>query len=161
MLDITKIHPDDLNKNTTIGIAFPLMDGGIFRTTGTFKEQVKSNIIHVLMTQRGELVNRPDFGVGLKHLIFEQNVDIAGLEAEIKNQFDVHIPEIELEKAVAEFLEAEHIIYIKISYRIKYNEDRDAVQVNVALPNNLGGSGQGRTSTKPKIIKRSAIINAS
>ena len=27
MLDLTKIHPDDLNKNTTIGVSFPLMEG--------------------------------------------------------------------------------------------------------------------------------------
>jgi len=161
MLNITKIHPDDLNKNTTIGVSFPLMEGGIFRATGTFKEQVKSNIIHVLMTQKGELINRPDFGVGLKHLIFESNVDIEGLESNIKNQFDIYLPEINLEKVTAEFLEADHVIYIKIAYTIKYDQTSDAVQVNVGLPTWFGGSGKNRSPIKPKIIKRSAIINAS
>jgi len=161
MLDITKIHPDDLNKNTTIGIAFPLMEGGIFKQTMTFKEQVKSNIIHVLMTNKGELINRPDFGVGLKQLIFEQNVDTEQLEMEIKNQFDIYIPEIELEGATAEFKEDEHLVFIKIAYIIKFNAERDAVQVNVGLPQWLGGEGSKRMGTKPKIIKRSAIINAS
>ena len=160
MLNITKIHPDDLNKNTTMGVAFPLMEGGIFKPTTTFKEQVKSNIIHVLMTQKGELINRPDFGIGLKHLIFEQNVDMPALEAEIKNQFDIYIPEIELNKAIAEFIEENHIIYVKISYTIKFNAERDAVQVNVRLPQWLGG-GASKISPKPKIINRSAIINAS
>jgi len=161
MLDITKIHPDDLNKNVTIGVAFPLMEGGIFTPTLTFKEQVKSNIIHVLMTNKGELINKPDFGVGLKHLIFEQNVDTEQLEMEIKNQFDMYIPEIELDKATAEFREDEHIVYIKIAYTIKFNAERDAVQVNVGLPQWLGGSGSQRRAVKPKIINRSAIMNAS
>jgi phage baseplate assembly protein W len=160
MLNFTKIHPDDLNKNTTIGIAFPLMEGGIFKPTQTFKEQVKSNIIHTLMTQKGELINRPDFGIGLKHLIFEQNVDTEQLEMEIKNQFDIYIPEIELDSVAAEFIEENHLIYIKIGYTIKFNEERDAVQVNVGIPQWLGGS-KSRIATKPKIIKRSAIVNAS
>ena len=161
MLNITKIHPDDLNKNTTIGIAFPLMEGGIFKPTQTFKEQVKSNIIHTLMTQKGELVNRPDFGIGLKHLIFEQNVDTEQLEMEIKNQFDMYIPEIELGVVTAEFLEADHLIYIKIAYTIKYNAERDAVQVNLGIPQSLGGGNVSLIAPKPKVIKRSAIVNAS
>jgi|TARA_B110000908_G_scaffold128385_1_gene150786 phage baseplate assembly protein W len=161
MLNITKIHPDDLNKNTTIGIAFPLMEGGIFKPTQTFKEQVKSNIIHTLMTQKGELVNRPDFGIGLKHLIFEQNVDTEQLEMEIKNQFDMYIPEIELGVVTAEFLEADHLIYIKIGYTIKFNAERDAVQVNVGIPQSLGGRNVSLIAPKPKVIKRSAIVNAS
>ena len=160
MLNITRIHPDDLNKNTTIGVAFPLMSGGVFKATPTFKEQVKSNIIHTLMTAPGELVNRPDFGVGLKRLIFEQNVDIENLEQLIKTQFDLYIPEIELEGVRAEFMEANHLIYIKISYSLKFNGDQDAVQLNINIPNGIFDDSN-KISSKPKIIKRSAILNAS
>ena len=46
----TRIFPDDLNRNSTMGVAFPLMEGGKFTGTLTYKEQVKSNIIHTLMT---------------------------------------------------------------------------------------------------------------
>ena len=160
MLNITRIHPDDLNKNTTIGVAFPLMSGGVFKATPTFKEQVKSNIIHTLMTAPGELVNRPDFGVGLKRLIFEQNVDIENLEQLIKTQFDLYIPEIELEGVRAEFMEANNLIYIKISYSLKFNGDQDAVQLNINIPNGIFDDSN-KISSKPKIIKRSAILNAS
>tara|TARA_B110000240_G_scaffold186894_1_gene224018 strand:- start:23 stop:511 length:489 start_codon:yes stop_codon:yes gene_type:complete len=161
MLNITKIHPDDLNKNTTIGVGFPLMEGGIFRGTLTFKEQVKNNILHVLMTQKGELINKPDFGVGLKHLIFENNIDTEGLETEIKNQFDIYIPEIELSGVNAEFIEDNHLIYVKIVYKILFNEEEDSIQINLGLPDWFGGNSRKRNPTKPKIIKRSAIINAS
>ncbi len=161
MLDITKIHPDDLNKNTTIGVAFPLMEGGIFKGTQTFKEQVKSNIIHVIMTAKGELINKPNFGVGLKNLLFEQNIDTEGLEQQIKTQFDLYIPEISLSGVEAEFIESEYLLYVKIAYRIKYNGESDAVQLNVGIPEWLGGNGKKRIASKPKIIKRSAIVNAS
>ena len=161
LLEFTQIHPDDLNKNVTIGVAFPLMEGGIFKQTQTFKEQVKSNIIHVLMTAKGELVNKPDFGVGLKNLLFENNVDTTTLEVEIKNQFDMYIPDISLEGVEAKFEESEHLIYIKIAYIINFSGENDAVQINLGLPEWLGGSGEKRISTKPKIIKRSAILNAS
>ena len=156
MISLTKIHPDDLNKNTTIGIAFPLMSGGVFKATPTFKEQVKSNIVHVLMTAPGELVNRPDFGVGLKRLIFEQNIDLENLEQLIKTQFDLYIPEIELNNVTAEFMEANHLIYIKIAYTIKFNSDNDAVQINLDIPAQTI-QDRSKISSKPKIIKRSAI----
>ena len=64
-----RINPLDINRNVTIGVAFPLDEVNIFKGTETFKEQVKSNLINVLLTEKGERVNEPNFGVGLKILI--------------------------------------------------------------------------------------------
>ena len=66
-----RINPLDLNKNVAIGVAFPFNADAVFNQTFTQKEQVKSNLINVLLTERGERVNLPDFGVGLKNLLFE------------------------------------------------------------------------------------------
>ena len=67
-----RISPLDINKNVSIGVAFPLDDTNMFKGTQTLKEQVKANLINLLLTQPGERVNEPNFGVGLKHLLFEQ-----------------------------------------------------------------------------------------
>ena len=69
-----RISPLDINNNVSIGVAFPLDDTNMFKGTQTLKDQVKSNLINVLLTQQGERVMEPDFGVGLKHLLFEQNI---------------------------------------------------------------------------------------
>jgi hypothetical protein len=50
---IKRINPLDLNKNVTIGVAFPLDETNLFNGTETIREQVKSNLINLLLTQPG------------------------------------------------------------------------------------------------------------
>ncbi len=125
-----RINPLDLNKNVAIGVAFPFDADGVFNQTFTQKEQVKSNLINVLLTEPGERVNLPDFGVGLKNLLFETTIDTAKLEARIDNQVQIYIPEITLISAVTNFSPDEHILYIKITYRYNPSNEVDAIQLN-------------------------------
>ena len=81
-----RINPLDINQDVTIGVRFPLNNVNIFKGTTTVKEQVKSNLINLLLTEQGERVNEPDFGVGLKRLLFEQNINKEKLEEKINFQ---------------------------------------------------------------------------
>ena len=65
-----RISPLNINKNVTIGIAFPLDEVNIFKGTQTVKEQVKTNLINLLLTEPGERLYTPNYGVGLKGLLF-------------------------------------------------------------------------------------------
>ena len=100
-----RINPLDLNKNVAIGVALPFNADGVFNQTFTQKEQVKSNLINVLLTEKGERINLPDFGVGLKNILFETNVDTNKLEDRIDTQ-------------------------IKITYRYNPSNEIDAIQLN-------------------------------
>jgi len=125
-----RINPLDLNKNVAIGVAFPFDADGVFNQTFTQKEQVKSNLINVLLTEPGERVNLPAFGVGLKNLLFETEIDTNSLESRIDNQVKIYIPEITLISANANFSPDEHILYIKIVYRYNPSSEVDAIQLN-------------------------------
>ncbi len=125
-----RINPLDLNKNVAIGVAFPFDADGVFNQTFTQKEQVKSNLINVLLTEPGERVNLPAFGVGLKNLLFETEIDTNSLESRIDNQVKIYIPEITLISANAQFSPDEHILYIKIVYRYNPSSEVDAIQLN-------------------------------
>ena len=129
-----RINPLDLNKNVAIGVAFPFNADAVFNQTFTQKEQVKSNLINVLLTEPGERVNLPDFGVGLKNLLFETTIDTANLEARIDNQVQIYIPEITLISAETDFSPDEHILYIKITYRYNPSNEVDAIQLNFNSP---------------------------
>ena len=125
-----RINPLDLNKNVAIGVAFPFNADGVFNQTFTQKEQVKSNLINVLLTERGERVNLPDFGVGLKNLLFETQIDTNVLESRIDAQVQKYIPEITLISAEVDFSPDEHILYIKITYEYNPSSETDAIQLN-------------------------------
>ena len=59
---------------TAIGIILPLKRGktGYFEQSFDSLTQVKSNLINLLMTRKGERVFQPDFGCDLHELLFTQ-----------------------------------------------------------------------------------------
>ena len=123
-------HPLDSNKNVRVGVAFPLNDDNIFNGTQTVKEQVKSNLVNVLLTERGERINEPNFGVGLKKILFETNVDTAELNSRISQQIEIFIPEITLLETVVDSLPDENKIFIKINYIFNLDSTVDSIQLN-------------------------------
>ena len=125
-----RISPLDINKNVTIGVAFPLNDVNMFKGTQTIKEQVKSNLINLLLTEPGERVNEPNFGVGLKGLLFEQNPDIEFLKEKINNQIEFYIPLISLSDVNVNFESDEYSLYIIISYSFNLDGAKDAIRLN-------------------------------
>tara|TARA_B100000282_G_scaffold293479_1_gene268878 strand:+ start:56 stop:472 length:417 start_codon:yes stop_codon:yes gene_type:complete len=123
-----RINPLDSNKNVRIGVAFPLNETNLFQGTQTFKEQVKTNLINVLLTEPGERINEPNFGVGLKGLLFEQNINKEGLDDVINQQINFYIPQIELVETVV--MSEEHTISIKLTYKFLLDNTNNAVQLN-------------------------------
>ena len=91
-----RISPLDINKNVTIGVAFPLDNVNMFKGTRTVKEQVKTNLINLLLTEPGERLYIPNYGVGLNGLLFEPNIDQENLNSRINQQINFYIPEISL-----------------------------------------------------------------
>tara|TARA_R110002012_G_scaffold186348_2_gene353012 strand:+ start:253 stop:675 length:423 start_codon:yes stop_codon:yes gene_type:complete len=130
-----RISPLDINKNVTIGVAFPLNDVNMFKGTRTVKEQVKTNLINLLLTEPGERINEPNFGVGLKKLLFEQNPNIEILKERISNQIEFYIPTISLLDININFKNDEYKLFIIISYSFNLDRSKDAIQLNF---NNVG-----------------------
>ena len=127
---IRRISPLDSNKNVRVGVAFPLNDDNIFNGTQTVKEQVKSNLINVLLTEAGERVNEPNFGVGLKNLLFESNVNTEELNEKINQQINVYVPEITLLDSIVNSIPDEYKLFIKIVYVFNLDNTSDSIQLN-------------------------------
>ena len=126
-----RINPVDLPENeaTAVVIIFPFNNNGVFFQSFTTKEQVKSNLINLLLTDRGERINQLEFGVGIKRLIFEQDVDQDQLKMRISEGIDQYIPEIELMDLEIKKDSGSHILNIVISYRLTLDFDTDAIQL--------------------------------
>ena len=125
-----KINPLDIDKNITIGVAFPLNDVNLFKGTTTVKEQIKTNLINLLLTEPGERLYMPNYGVGLNGLLFEPNIDQENLNSRINQQINFYIPEISLINTQVNFVEDEHKLFITISYRSNLDGSNDAIQLN-------------------------------
>ncbi len=125
-----RINPLDRNKNVTIGVAFPLDETNMFKGTQSIKEQIKSNLINLLLTYPGERVNLPTFGVGLKTLLFEQNIDLNSVKSQIQNKINKFIPNVLLDSIRSGTSEDEHTIFLSLTYRYLLDNSEDTIQLN-------------------------------
>jgi len=124
------INPVDLNSEAAVGVTLPFDNDSVFNQSFTTKEAVKSNLINVLLTAPGERVFEPLFGVGLKRIIFEQNINEEGLKGNINDQVGMYIPEIEIEDIDIKMVPDEHTLYIRLTYKFILDETFDSIQLN-------------------------------
>ncbi len=127
---IKRIDPLDLNKNVKIGVAFPLDETNMFNGTETIQEQTKANLISLLLTEPGERVNIPNYGVGLKTLLFENNIDIKSLKEKINQSIKRYITNVSLLDVQLGFTEDKHTLFISIVYKFLTDGTADNIQLN-------------------------------
>ena len=124
-------NPLDLNKNVKIGVAFPLNEENMFNGTETIEEQTKANLINLLLTEPGERVNIPRYGVGLKKLLFEQNLDLEVLKEQIIRKSSIYIPNIKVLNVITRIASVDrHTILVGITYKSLLNGKQDSIQLN-------------------------------
>ena len=92
--------------------------------------QTKTNLINLLLTYPGERINLPTFGVGLKKLLFEQNIDLNNLKSVIQRQINRFIPNILIESIKSGTSEDEHTIFLSLTYRYLLDNSQDTIQLN-------------------------------
>jgi phage baseplate assembly protein W len=67
---------------TFMGVPYPIRKNPLgFLCTQSGVDQIKSDMLVLLLTNPGERVMNPDFGTPLKTLFFEQNDDILQIQA--------------------------------------------------------------------------------
>ena len=86
---------------STYGIDYPFRDsaiGNYVQMTGTPEQEVRADLIHLLLTRKGSRYFLPDFGTRLYEFIFEQNDSISytQIEDEIREGVRKFIPNLDI-----------------------------------------------------------------
>lgn len=88
----------------SFNIKFPLVDdtskNAYFLMTQVTKDAFSSDLLLLLLTQKGERYYQPDYGTNLLKFIFEQNDQLTAtsVEEEIKNTVAAYIPALKITK---------------------------------------------------------------
>lgn len=88
----------------TINIQFPLIDdtdkNKYFKPTQITKDALASNLLLLLLTEKGERYYNPNYGTNLKKHIFEPNDNLTQteVEREIKDTVSKYIPELSVQQ---------------------------------------------------------------
>jgi len=126
---ILRRNPLDINNDITIGVALPLDETNMFKGTETTSEQSKTNLLSLLLTYPGERINLPLYGIGLKKLIFETNVDLPALKDKIEKQVEFYLPNLNIRDVRTTRSEDEHSIFISITYSVRSTGITDTIQI--------------------------------
>lgn len=131
---ISNIDPINLQSRTAVGISLPLNGpAGGFNNTYTTDEQLKTNLIAYLLTNRGERVFEPNFGADLRKVIFEQ-LEFGTLE-ELKETLTLKIsnefPRVRIIEMNVTPDEDTNSIDIFFSYRVTNTNIQNTISINV------------------------------
>jgi len=110
-------------RKNYINIDFPFRDsdkGFYFKLNDTNNDAIKADLLHLLLTNKGERLYMPDFGSDLKKYIFEPNDKIT--HDEIKNNLNEtinrYIPNLIIDSITFEQDEIQELIIVKLSYTV-------------------------------------------
>lgn len=78
--------PIDDEGRKAVGFSLPLNGNAVFKPTYKTQDQIKANLINYMLTNNGERVFNPNFGLDLRNYVFENTVDLTTEEIEFKIQ---------------------------------------------------------------------------
>lgn len=124
-----RIDVRDLNKNIAIGIALPFNAPGVFRSTYSTKDQVKYNLLNLILTNKGERVFNPEFGSDVRKYIFEQITDdsLDDLKQTILTSIQIFLPEISVVSIIITPEVDYNLVTLKLDYQLILSGDKDNV----------------------------------
>ena len=139
---------NDRDENIFIGIDLPIRRGdgvdGYFASTSTTIEAVKNNIRNLLLTEAGERIMQPHFGLSLRSVLFEQmdgDLDLE-IQEDILNKLNFWLPFVNVEDIQIFGIEDDgnfdkNTVAVKIDFNINQDPTTlSSVQVEV---NQTGG----------------------
>jgi phage baseplate assembly protein W len=136
----TKFIVDTEDKSVGVSDCFTKGNNGYFAVNYTTKEQIKSDLRNLILTNRGERLMQPEFGCNLRQALFEQ-IDEGGgvytyIQTEIETAIARWLPFITVEN-VSVFSDDNskdnNSIQVQLNYRLAFagNNSRDSINITV------------------------------
>jgi len=106
-----------------INIDFPFKDserGFYFKLNQTDKDAIKADLLHLLLTNKGERLYMPDFGSDLKKFIFEPNDNIthSDIKDNLNETIKRYIPNLVVDSIDFKKNDIEELIIVELKYTV-------------------------------------------
>jgi phage baseplate assembly protein W len=126
-----RLNPQDVGQPRGIGINVLFNNGtNVFNTTYTTKEQVKSNLINYILTDKGERFFDPLFGGNLRASLFEPDTTFDNVAARLEQEIYAYVPNIIIRDIIIRKLSDQNTVNIILDYSI--NNQDDSLVLNVS-----------------------------
>lgn len=128
-----RVDPRDFQVNTAIGVALPFNAPGVFYSVYSTQDQIKYNLINLVLTSKGERIENPNFGTILKQQLFEpiSEQTIPVIKNSIINAVAQYLPEIAIDTIEVVPYVDDNTLVITIKYIILLSAQPDNVTINL------------------------------
>jgi len=130
----TRVDPRDFQVNTAIGVGLPFNAPGVFNSIYSTREQIKFNVVNLVLTSKGERIENPNFGTTLRSQLFGQMTEdtLDSVRTDIINSIAIYIPEVAVRniELLIEPNESSNTLLVKITYVILISGETDNITVN-------------------------------
>ena len=126
-----RLNPQDIGQPKGIGISILFNnDDAIFYTTTTTKEQVKSNLVNYILTNKGERFFDPMFGGNLRASLFEPDTSLDNIAARLENEIYAYVPNIIIRDISVKKYSDQNLVNIILDYSINNQDDNLVLNVS-------------------------------
>tara|TARA_B100001540_G_C15318571_1_gene422542 strand:+ start:49 stop:432 length:384 start_codon:yes stop_codon:yes gene_type:complete len=106
-----------------INIDFPFRDsenGYYFKLNSTDKDAIRSDLLHLLLTNKGERLYLPDFGSDLRKYIFEPNDNIThdDIRNNLNETIKKYIPNLYVNDITFRNDDIQELIIVELKYTV-------------------------------------------
>ena len=116
------------SRQREIGISLEFITPQVFTSTYTTKQQTKNQLINFILTNPGERFFNPNFGSGIRAVLFQQDTDFEGLEVTLAEKIENFVQNIKVNNI--NIVEGEsNQINMLINYSI--NNIQDTLTINL------------------------------
>lgn len=126
-----------------INIEFPFRDddkGKLLAMNSTSERAIKADLVHLLLTNKGERLYLPDFGANLRQYLFQPNDEVVSgrIRDEIQEAINRFIPNLqvdEIKTKAGSYNETrnEHHVLITIDYTVTDGAFKQSDTVKIEL----------------------------
>ena len=125
--------------NRYININYPFKDspkGFFLDLNSDDASAIKADLMHLILTRKGQRLYNPEFGTDLLKFIFEpqDGLTLAGIKTEITTVVKRYLPKLQLDEiSVVQSEESEHAAVVTIKYTITDDvfTTQDLVIINI------------------------------
>lgn len=130
---IIRVNPLDLQNNISIGVSLPFNAPSVFYKTYTTQDQIKSNLINLLLTEQGERVFNPTFGTNLRSTLFNNttNDTIASVQNSIITAINTFIPSVTIISVIVDPDIDNHILNVTLNYQLPISGNSDQIIIQL------------------------------
>ena len=126
-----RLNPQDVGQARGIGISVLFNNGtNVFNQTFTTKDQVKSNLINYILTDKGERFFNPTFGGNLRASLFQPDTDFDNVAARLETEIYAYVPNIIIKNIGIKKFSDENTVNIVLSYSINNQDDNLVINVS-------------------------------